>query len=310
MVKLSKKEKKQVYFQKLTELVTKYPNILLVNGDNVGSKHFANIRYQLRGRAIILFGKNTMIRTCLRALVEEHPQLESLIDIVKLNVGFIFCIDDPSVIRKHVEADRKAASAKQGAFAPCDVKIPAGPSGLDPAQTSFFQALGIPTKITKGTIEIINEVHLIKEGNRVAASQAALLQKLGIKPFEYGLVVTHVYDNGSCYPASVLDITDDVLRQKFAAGLKNVACMSLGLGIPTQASMPHLLVRAYKNCVSLCLEGKYAFPQMQKIRDFLENPEAFAVAAAPAAGGDAKPAAAAAVEEEEEEEEAGFDLFD
>ena len=50
-----------------------------------------------------------------------------------------------------------------------------------------FQALGIATKINKGTIEIVSDVHLIKTGDKVGASQATLLAKLGIKPFKYGL---------------------------------------------------------------------------------------------------------------------------
>ena len=54
------------------------------------------------------------------------------------------------------------------------------------------QALGIATKINKGTIEIVSDVHLIKTGDKVGASQATLLSKLGIKPFKYGLAMLKV----------------------------------------------------------------------------------------------------------------------
>lgn len=73
------------------------------------------------------------------------------------------------------------------------MKIPPGPTTLEPTQTSFFQALGISTKINKGTIEILNEVELIKAGNKCGNSEVALLQKLGIRPFFYGLSVTKMY---------------------------------------------------------------------------------------------------------------------
>lgn len=79
------------------------------------------------------------------------------------------------------------APARVGLVAPNDVSVPAGSTGMDPSQTSFFQALGIATKINKGTIEIVSDVHLIKTGDKVGASQATLLSKLGIKPFKYGL---------------------------------------------------------------------------------------------------------------------------
>lgn len=68
-----------------------------------------------------------------------------------------------------------------------DVKLTAGPTGLEPTQTSFFQALGIATKINKGSIEIISDVKLCTQGEKVGPSEAVLLTKMGIKPFAYGV---------------------------------------------------------------------------------------------------------------------------
>ena len=67
------------------------------------------------------------------------------------------------------------APARAGAIAPLDVTVPAQNTGLGPEKTSFFQALNIPTKITKGTIEIIADVKLIKEGDKVGMSDSTLL---------------------------------------------------------------------------------------------------------------------------------------
>lgn len=47
------------------------------------------------------------------------------------------------------------AAARAGAIAPCEVTVPAQNTGLGPEKTSFFQALGITTKISRGTIEIL-----------------------------------------------------------------------------------------------------------------------------------------------------------
>merc|ERR1711973_225550 len=71
------------------------------------------------------------------------------------------------------------------------------------------EALAIPTKITKGTIEILSDIHLVKKDEKVGASEAALLQMLNIKPFHYGLVVSQVYDNGAVFSPEILDITDE-----------------------------------------------------------------------------------------------------
>lgn len=56
----------------------------------------------------------------------------------------------------------------------------------------LLQALNIPTKINRGTVEIVSDVHLIKEGEKVGGSEATLLSKLGIRPFSYGLVLLKV----------------------------------------------------------------------------------------------------------------------
>ena len=45
--------------------------------------------------------------------------------------------------------------------------VPAGNTGLEPTKTSFFQALNINTKITKGTVEILKDEHIIKAGDKV-----------------------------------------------------------------------------------------------------------------------------------------------
>ena len=83
-------------------------------------------------------------------------------------------------------AELKAPSpAKAGTIAPNDVIVPAGDTGLDPTQTNFLQALNITTKISKSQIEIISDVLLIKQGEKVGVSQAVLLQKLKINPFKY-----------------------------------------------------------------------------------------------------------------------------
>ncbi|KVI05123.1 hypothetical protein Ccrd_016555 [Cynara cardunculus var. scolymus] len=99
-----------------------------------------------------------------------------------------------------------------GLVAPVAVVVPPGNTGLDPSQTSFFQVLifvlNIPTKINKGTVEIITLVELIKKGDKVGSSEAALLAKLGIRPFSYSLVVLTVYDNGSVFYHYMLALVD------------------------------------------------------------------------------------------------------
>ncbi|KAJ1558229.1 ribosomal protein P0 (A0) (L10E), partial [Cladochytrium tenue] len=275
-------------------------------------------RIALRGDGIILMGKNTMVRKVLRGLMAEKPEFAKLMEAVKGNVGFVFTKGELKEVRDKVLSNRVAAPAKAGALAPVDVIVPAGNTGMEPGKTSFFQALGIPTKIARGTIEIVNDVHLIKKDTRVGASEATLLNMLNISPFTYGLTVVKVWDNGALFEPNVLDIDESLFITNLQKGISNIAAISLSLGIPTVASVPHLLVNGYKNILGVALGTEYSFPAADRIKEILADPSKFA-AAAPAAA-EAAPAASAAAapkkeeakveEEEEEDDDMGLGLFD
>ncbi|TFK75093.1 60S acidic ribosomal protein P0 [Pluteus cervinus] len=305
---------KELYFVKLKELLNKYKSIFIVNVDNVGSNQMHQIRVALRGKGVVLMGKNTMVRRALRTILPDFPQFERLLPHVKGNIGFVFTSEDLKEVREVIVANKVAAPARAGAFAPKDVTVPAGNTGMEPGKTSFFQALGIPTKIARGTIEIVSDVKVVTAGTRVGSSEATLLNMLNISPFTYGMSVIQIFDSGNIFAPEVLDVDEKELVDRFLTGVKTIAAISLALNYPTIVSIVHSLVNAYKNLISVALSTEYSFEGADKIKEYLANPEAFAVAAAPAA--DAAPAAAAdapAAEPEKEEEsddDMGFGLFD
>jgi len=312
MVREDRSTWKANYFTKLENLLEEYPKCFIVGADNVGSKQMQEIRIALRGKAVVLMGKNTMMRKAIRGYMEKNPDLERLLPHIKMNVGFVFTKEELITVRDLLLANKKAAPAKAGALAPVDVTIPAQNTGMGPEKTSFFQALQIPTKITKGTIEIIQDVPIIKIGDRVGASEATLLNMLKISPFTYGLLIQKVYDNGSIFDPEILDITDDDIKQKFMAGVANVAAVCLTINYPTIASVPHSIVNGMKNLLAVAAVTDISFKEAETLKEFLADPSKFA-AAAPAAAAEAAPAAAAAKEpepESEEDDDMGFGLFD
>jgi len=314
----SKAARKQQFFSKLVKLMDEYPKIFIVGADNVGSAQMQRIRVGIRGKGVLLMGKNTMIRKAIRGHIENNKSLEALLPHVRGNIGFVFCKDDIQSVKKVIGELKVAAPAKVGVIAPSDVIVPAGPTGMEPTQTSFLQALNIPSKITRGQVEIINDVHLIKKGQKVGSSESTLLAKLDIKPFQYGLVIKTVYDAGSIYDSSVLDLTDEEIINKFTRGVRNIAAISLAIGFPTVASVPHSIIRGYKNVLAIALGTDYSFPKADKVKQMLANPSAFAAAPAPAASApasgakkDAKPAKEEKKPEPEEDDtDMGLGLFD
>merc|ERR1719482_778375 len=105
--------------------------------------------------------------------------------------------------------------------------------------------------------------------------------------------VQQVFQDGSVFSAAVLDIKDDVLVQKFMAGIANMAAFSRELGIPTEAGLPHMFGNAFRNVAALVSDIDFTFKEVEDVKKFLADPSAFAAAtaaAAPAAasGGAAK----------------------
>ena len=287
-----------------------------MGADNVGSSQMQKIRISLRGHGVILMGKNTMMKKAIRGHLEKNPHLEKLLPYIFENIGFVFTKHDLSVVREKLQANKVAAPAKAGAIAPCDVSLPAQVTQLGPEKTSFFQALSINTKITRGTIEITNDIALIKKGDKVGASEATLLNMLNISPFSYGLTVKQVYDSGTIFSPEILDIKPEDLRARFVEGVRNIAAISLQIGYPTVASAPHSIANGFKNLLAIAAVTDVEFEEAKKLKEYLKDPSKFAAAAAPAAVAPAakeekKPEKKEEKKEEEEEDgDMGFGLFD
>jgi len=243
------------------DLMEKYTKVISFEINLVGSRQIALIRQKLRGRAEFLFGKNTMLRKVLRdkCADEQADQPEKAAKLLKMlvlidgNVGLLFHNQDIKAIRDEVESQTLPCAAKVGISAPCDVTVKAGPTGCDPTQTAFFQLLDIPTKINRGQVEIVSDVVVIRQGEKVQASQASLCAKLNITPFAFGPEGRYVYDDGDVYSCEVLDITEEMIENGFTNALRKAAAICLGTSLPNALTVPHYVYKAWQSVAKLML---------------------------------------------------------
>jgi large subunit ribosomal protein LP0 len=273
--------------------------------------------------AVMLMGKNTLMKSALNYKMSEPVdtqedfaerkeswkkcnELETMCKLLKGNTGVIFTNGDLSDVKKILDQESREAPAKVGAIAPIDVWIRAGSTGLDPKQTSFFQQLNIQTKILKTQIEIVADKKVITAGLKIEATQAALLDKLKIRPFSYKMHVKKVYDDGQEFGPEILDITSADILKRFQTSISNIASISLASGYVTKAAIPHIIINSFKNLAAVTFDSDYSFKQADKMKDAAKN----AVRAAPAGAASAAPAKAAPKVEEEKpkEEEADVDM--
>lgn len=314
---------KHAYEDHLMECLTKYSRVLFVGMDNVRSQQVHDVRRALRGKAVFLMGKKTLQAKIVNkraqsknasAEAKQFAEECELHNLLSGNTGLVFTNEDVREITAVLDAHRVKAPARVGAIAPCDVVIPAGNTGMEPTQTSFFQALNIATKISKGMVEIVTEKKVLTTGEKVDNSTAMLLQKLAISPFYYQVEVMSVYDRGVLFTREDLKISEDMIEQMVVEGMSNVAAMSLGAGIPTPSTIGHMVMDAFKNLLAISVATSYEFEEHngKELREAAINgtlagaggaADEAAAAPATAAGG-----AAAKKEETEEDEEEDFGM--
>ncbi|KAJ5068639.1 60S ACIDIC ribosomal protein P0 [Anaeramoeba ignava] len=270
-------QRKKDYLIRVGEYLRKYKRIIVASCNNVSANQIQSIRKTLLGKAILLMGKNTMMKKAIRENLNVDPKLTQLSTVLRGNVGLFFSDENLNELTEQITSLTISAPAKAGAVAPNDVIVPAGLTGLEPTQTSFLQALNINTRITKRQIEIISDVHLIRKGEKVGSSEAALLSKLNINPFIYGMKVLWIYDGGYLYHPKVLKITPDMIGNKLRKGIEDMTALGLALNYPLQTSVPYLISNTFQDILALSIATGFEIEEAREIREFLADPSKFVV---------------------------------
>lgn len=114
--------------------------------------------------------------------------------------------------------------------------------------------MNISTKIQKGQIEITKEFKVCEKGKKIGNSEAAILAKLNIKPFSFGMEILYVYDDGAILTPDVFNLDPEALLGKIRRAANSIAAISLAIGQPNVLSIPHMVVNGFKNIASIALE--------------------------------------------------------
>jgi large subunit ribosomal protein LP0 len=228
-------------------------------------------------------GKNTVVKKAIdirineldekdpdydfrKPLYTEDLPIDKLKSYCKGKVGFIFSDCPVFELKPLIESNKIPAPAKVGTLAPIEVVIPPGPTGLDPSQISFFHTLNISTKIQKGQIEITKEFRVCEKGRKVGNSEAAILQKLNIKPFAFGMEILYVYEDGSILTPEVFNLDPNALLGKIRAAANVVTSISLAIGEPNALSIPHMIVNGFKIVAAIALETGIPLKELENLK--------------------------------------------
>jgi len=159
------------------------------------------------------------------------------------------------------------------------------------------------TKSQKGQIEISKDFKVCTKGKKVGNSEAALLQKLNIKPFAYGMEIAYVYDEGTLLTPDIFNMDPNQIADKFTSIASNMAALSLAIGQPNALSVPHMIINSFKNVASIALESGLTFKQLTNLQAGSGNAKA-----APGKAVEKKEEKKAVVQEVAKEEEPAVDM--
>jgi len=211
MLKKNKKHERYKKIEKLYKsLFLKYNTCIIVDIKKIRSKQIHDIRKHIRRFGHMTISKKTMLKSFFKNSGEiRKDKWNKLYSRINGNIGFIFTNEN---VRKMYYVFKNfclKSFAKSGSKSRKNVIIRKGIKRLMPCQTPFFQALGISTRISKGSIEIIDDVLVLGKGETLNGSHEALFKKLNLKPYKNMLNIKYIISNNRHVDLRVLKVDND-----------------------------------------------------------------------------------------------------
>lgn len=311
--------------------------IAIVDTNGVPATAMLGMRAELRGDITMTMAKKTLFRLAWKEVGFDDDMLEKMMENANQPVLVHTSSLNAFQLFSALEKTRTGRAAKEGDIAPQDIVVEAGPTDFPPGPiVGELSSVGIPAKIDKGKVMIQKTVTPVAAGEPIPGELGLMLDKLGIKPIEIGIILCGAIMDGILMSPEELDLDIDGLRNNIASavsGAFNVACFVRWF---TPETMPTLISKAKGEALSVAVEAGVTNSETMPLFISRANARALAVAgqldssaldeelssligAAASAAVTTAPAEAAAeepaAEEEpaEEEEDAGFgglgDLF-
>jgi len=249
--------KKKEVVKKVTDLIKKYPIIGVVNMENLPTPQLQRMREQLRGKVDLLMTKRRLI---LKALdkVKDKEGLEKLKEKMRGMPALLFTNENPFTLFKTLKQNKSKAPAKAGQTAPSDIIVPAGPTPFAPGPViGELGAIGIKASVEGGKIAIKDDTKVCSEGDVISGKLAGMLTRLGIEPMEIGLDLLAVYEKGTIYPKSVLDIDEEKFMGDLMLSASQAHTLAMDIGYTTPETIEPMIQKTYRAAKAIAKEGKF-----------------------------------------------------
>ena len=148
--------------------------------------------------------------------------------------------------------------------------VPAGPTGFAPGPIiGELGAFKIKAGINAGKVEIKEDATVAKEGDEISSKLAEILTRLGIEPLEVGLSIKAIYEEGTIYNRSILEVDENAILEDLKNEASKAFQLSIGLEYYTSENITHFISKSSQNSIALGVD--IAYPAAETIKQLLSK---------------------------------------
>ncbi len=250
-------KQKQTTVNEFADLIKNNSVIALVDVTNLPAAPYQVMTKQLRKNNVIMrMTKKTILKRVFEKAKTDKPGIEKLEEKFRGMPLLLFTNENPFKLYRLIKKSKSPAPAKPGQIAPKDIVVPAGPTPFTPGPIiSELGKVGLKAGVVEGKIVIKEPATIVKEGEKIKKEVADILSKLNIMPMEIGLNIVTVYEKGTYYDRSVLDVDEDKLKADITQAHRWSFNLAIEAGVLNKDTVTLLLQKAFRESKSVAIEG-------------------------------------------------------
>jgi large subunit ribosomal protein L10 len=249
--------KKQLLYQELQELPSKYQVIALSKMNKVRATQLMTLRKKFHNDINIKIIKNKVAQRAFEK-VKGISGIEDLSKELEGQCALMFTNISPFKLNLIFGENKIFLPAKGGDIAPKDIIIPAGNTSIPPGPVlSEFKEAKVPTKIDQGSIAVTKDTVVAKSGQVISQKLASLLSKVNIKPIEAGVLVNYAISEGLQFREQDLQLHIEEYIKELQQSYSSALNFALEIVYFAPETMSSLLSLAYQKSINVSSTAGY-----------------------------------------------------
>jgi len=242
---------KQDRVQEMVDLIQDSQSVVAVSIEGVPAPIMNGMRNVVRETgAKFTVAKIKLIQEALR---QAEIDDQGFLDAFQGQVGLVTYKGNVFKLFQLMQGTISPAPAKGGDVPPEDIIVPAGetPFPAGPMIGTLNQ-LGFKATTVKGQISL-RSAKIVPAGAPLSADMAQVLTKMGITPFEVGLITLGGYEDGTHFGMDVLDLDYNTYFQTFQSAAGQAFNLAMFIAYPSEQTTEPLIQSAHMKSVALAI---------------------------------------------------------